>query len=328
MPSASQRAASLYLRAVVERGGRPAAQCRTARRTPARFRGTGKPARRRCAAASRPAAAGRAFRRSRPRSRRRRRPGRSWGRSNRQNGCRQLIVFAQLGHAVRDVLPHGGVGRVEIQPAFRLVHPARVQAGGVCGGQRGRAAARLQAVGVDPGFQLQPARVGGFHQQGQRVKTGVLPLRAGAQVAERVQRARVQRVPKRPHMRQHNVGPQRGDAVQHCARIGRKTPRRTKNQRSAIRDRTPTPRGRAGRPPGPAPCAGRRWAPGFGTRGRQAPPRRPGPARAALSTAAHSSAAPAAAAHRRTRMRPPPFGISPIPMRGARAGCRKKAAAR
>ena len=48
-----------------------------------------------------------------------------------------------------------------------------------------RGSVGLQAVGVDPGFQRKALGVGGFYQNGKRVKTGVLSLGAGAKVAER-----------------------------------------------------------------------------------------------------------------------------------------------
>ena len=52
----------------------------------------------------------------------------------------------------------------------------------------------------------------------QRVKTGVLPLHAGAQVAPREQLAFVKCIPEGPHLRKHRVQPKARTIVQHlCA---------------------------------------------------------------------------------------------------------------
>ena len=77
----------------------------------------------------------------------------------------------------------------------------------------------MKPVGVDPGFQLQAAGVGRLHQQGQRVKAGVLPLGAGAKVAERVIVAGIEGITKGAHLGQHHGGPQISDIVEHGGNI-------------------------------------------------------------------------------------------------------------
>ena len=59
--------------------------------------------------------------------------------------------------------------------------------------------------------------MGGVHQQCQRVKPGVLSLRAGAEVAEREVVAGVERIAEGPHLRQHDGCANRLYIVQHCA---------------------------------------------------------------------------------------------------------------
>ena len=133
-----------------------------------------------------------------------------------------IVAAAQLIHTVRNVLPHLRVGRIQIQPAVRLPHPVRVDAGKVGGAQFGGQTARLQPVRVHPRLQRQPPGVGGLHQQRQRVKARILPLRAGAEMAEREVVTGVQRVPEGPHLRKHYAAARVPDVVQHDGNVRRK----------------------------------------------------------------------------------------------------------
>ena len=83
-----------------------------------------------------------------------------------------------------------------------------------------RGSVGLQAVGVDPGFQRKALGMGGFYQHGKRVKTGVLPLGAGAKVAERKIPAGVQGISKGPHMGKNGVCPKGGNVLHDGGGIG------------------------------------------------------------------------------------------------------------
>ena len=62
--------------------------------------------------------------------------------------------------------------------------------------------------------------MGGFYQHGKRVKTGVLPLGAGAKVAERKIPAGVQGISKGPHMGKNGVCPKGGNVLHDGGGIG------------------------------------------------------------------------------------------------------------
>ena len=130
------------------------------------------------------------------------------------------VVFAELGYAVGDVPAHIGAGRVKVQPAAGGLDPVGAGVGKVCLGQRRGRAAGLQAVGVHPGFKLKPPRVGLLDKDGERVKAGVFPLRAGCQVAERVERAWVERIPERPDLGQHDVRAKPRNVIKHGGGFG------------------------------------------------------------------------------------------------------------
>ena len=138
-----------------------------------------------------------------------------------------IIVGAQLSHSIGYVLPHRRVGRVQVGTGIGVFDPIGVQRGRAGVAER-RGQPSLDAVGVDPGFQCKPPVVGGLHQQGQRVIAGVPPLLPGAKVAERVVAAGVECIPKGPHLRQHDSGPQVPDIVQYDRYIARKRLRRGK----------------------------------------------------------------------------------------------------
>ena len=116
------------------------------------------------------------------------------------------IVLHKLRHALHHVIRSGRLGRVQVQPLSHSAHPLRVGVGkAVLGKVRRHGGGGPQPVGVHPRFYRESPRVGLLQQDIQRVKARVLPLHTGAQVAPREQTAFVQRVSKRPHLRQHRV---------------------------------------------------------------------------------------------------------------------------
>ena len=137
------------------------------------------------------------------------------------------IVRTQFLDPVGNVLPHLGAGGVKVRAVCGVLYPAGVLPCGAVVAER-RDKPRLQAVGVDPRLQLQPARVGGLDEDRQRVKAGVDALRAGTKVAEREICAGVERVAEGAYLRQHDGAAQRADVVADFSCIGGEGIRRGK----------------------------------------------------------------------------------------------------
>ena len=101
-----------------------------------------------------------------------------------------------------------------------MLDPVGMQQSRALRAELSRGSVGLQAVGVDPGFQRKALGMGGFYQHGKRVKTGVLPLGAGAKVAERKIPAGVQGISKGPHMGKNGVCPKGGNVLHDGGGIG------------------------------------------------------------------------------------------------------------
>ena len=101
-----------------------------------------------------------------------------------------------------------------------MLDPVGMQQSRALRAELSRGSVGLQAVGVDPGFQRKALGMGGFYQHGKRGKTGVLPLGAGAKVAERKIPAGVQGISKGPHMGKNGVCPKGGNVLHDGGGIG------------------------------------------------------------------------------------------------------------
>ena len=116
------------------------------------------------------------------------------------------VVLQKLGHTLHHIVRRCRLGRVQIQPVAHCTHPFRVGVGKVVLCQIRRHGCRgPQPVGIQPRFHRKAAPVGLLQKDVQRVKTGVLPLGAGAKVAERKIPAGVQGISKGPHMGKNGV---------------------------------------------------------------------------------------------------------------------------
>ncbi len=105
--------------------------------------------------------------------------------NNRQSGCRPPRSSAKLGHALHHSPP------LQARPGSDTARrPLHTHSGGcwrkvvLCQIRR-HGCRGPQPVGIQPRFHRKAAPVGLLQKDVQRVKTGVLPLHAGAQVAPR-----------------------------------------------------------------------------------------------------------------------------------------------
>ena len=139
------------------------------------------------------------------------------------------VVLQKLGHALHHIVRRCRLGRVQIQPVAHCTHPFRVGVGKVVLCQIRRHGCRgPQPVGIQPRFHRKAAPVGLLQKDVQRVKTGVLPLHAGAQMAPREQLAFVKCIPEGPHLRKHRVQPKARAVFQHLHAPGAEAIRRGK----------------------------------------------------------------------------------------------------
>ena len=143
------------------------------------------------------------------------------------------VVLDELRHALHDVVRRFRDGGVQIKAVAHGADPLGVSVGQIVFRQVGRHRGRTaQAVGIHPRFQREAAAVRLGDEDVQRIEARVLPLRARAEMAPRVEGAAVERVPKGAHLREDDIQPQRDAVIQQLGRtrpergFGRKIQRR------------------------------------------------------------------------------------------------------
>lgn len=131
-----------------------------------------------------------------------------------------LVLPHRVEHRGPDELPDLGQPGVVVELPAVAHDPVGVPAGGVRGGEPRQVGVVRDTVRVEPGVQLQAARMGLPHRGAQRVPAWVLALDAGQVLGPRLVRRGPQRVGHGAHLEDHGVEAETYGGVEMAEQFG------------------------------------------------------------------------------------------------------------